>query len=514
MGKDGNNPSNRVGLFHVLCLAGFATLTLVVTTHHEMWIDELSHWSIALKSRSFADIFKNLEYESSPPLWHMILYGITRVTGDPVAMQTVHVLLAVIAMGIFLVWSPFSRLQKALFVFGYFPAFEYCVISRHYVLGELLLFGFLALFPWHGKRRFAAAIVLFLLAQTSLFGLIMALACAGAMMARHLMSQPSGLEAHRQLIVPLVFVGVGCIWSAIQIIPPPDSSLHPAWDFINPWHALQAGTTTWRSFFPIPLFQVEFWNTNVLDSSSSGFLRDLRSIPSLLLQDILSAGILLGSLIYFRRRPDAFVLFVIVTMSCLIFFYLKKLGFLRHHGHLYLAWIAALWVSWSPSTSKPPSRTNVALQGNRQIGIRQLVTFVLVAHVVAAVYASVMEYRFTFSAAGEVAQWIRAQGLEEDLLIGDQFSTSAVAALLERDLFQVEDESLHRFTVWRRRSPLSSRELVEITERMARAHDGRVLLVLKKMIPESDTARKVKKVAEFTETILPYERYYLYSPAK
>ncbi len=98
----------RVGLFHVLCLAGFAALGLVVTTHHELWSDELQHWSIALTSQSVADIFKNLEYESSPPLWHMILYVITRVTRDPAVMQIVHLVLAVIAVGIFLLWSPFS----------------------------------------------------------------------------------------------------------------------------------------------------------------------------------------------------------------------------------------------------------------------------------------------------------------------------------------------------------------------------------------------------------------------
>src|SRR5262249_20694346 len=154
----------------------------IVTAHHELWHDELQQWGIAVSSQTPWDVVRNLRYESTPALWHSLLYVITRFTHNPAAMQVFHLMLATAAAAVFLACAPFGRIYKTLFVLGYWPLFEYAVISRHYVLGELLFFTFLALHPWRGPRTIWSGAVLFLLAQTSFFGFLASFACTLTML--------------------------------------------------------------------------------------------------------------------------------------------------------------------------------------------------------------------------------------------------------------------------------------------------------------------------------------------
>src|SRR5262245_1150926 len=123
--------------WYVTTLLIFVGLASIVTAHHELWHDELQQWGIAVSSQTPWDVVRNLRYESTPALWHSLLYVITRFTHNPAAMQVFHVMLATAAAAVFLACAPFGRIYKTLFVLGYWPLFEYAVISRHYVLGEL-----------------------------------------------------------------------------------------------------------------------------------------------------------------------------------------------------------------------------------------------------------------------------------------------------------------------------------------------------------------------------------------
>ena len=77
----------------------------------------------------------------------------------------------------------FQGWLKAVFAFGYFP-YEYATISRNYGAGILLTFVFCALFAAQKRKRYLVlSTVLFLLMQTSVFGLLLALAFAAFMAA-------------------------------------------------------------------------------------------------------------------------------------------------------------------------------------------------------------------------------------------------------------------------------------------------------------------------------------------
>jgi hypothetical protein len=80
---------------------------------HAMWRDELQAFMVAAASNTPLDLFAKLKYEGHPGLWHLLLWVVTRFTTDPVAMQVLHL---VIALGVWvLVWrlSPFRPVGKA-----------------------------------------------------------------------------------------------------------------------------------------------------------------------------------------------------------------------------------------------------------------------------------------------------------------------------------------------------------------------------------------------------------------
>ena len=78
---------------------------------------------------------------SGHPIVYPFLTFISSFIYDkPLSLQLMQWSLAAICVFIFLSRAPFSKFQKLLFAFGYFPFWEYCLISRHYVVIQLLTF--------------------------------------------------------------------------------------------------------------------------------------------------------------------------------------------------------------------------------------------------------------------------------------------------------------------------------------------------------------------------------------
>ena len=124
----------------VLTLA-FMSVAFFGILNHEMWRDELQAWLIARDSSSISNLFYNVRYERHPALWHLCLYFLNLFTRSPIAMQLFQLVIASATVFLVAKFSPFTKFQKALFAFGYFPFYEYGIISRNYALGVLLVFS-------------------------------------------------------------------------------------------------------------------------------------------------------------------------------------------------------------------------------------------------------------------------------------------------------------------------------------------------------------------------------------
>lgn len=124
-----------IALAFVLYCAVVSGMTFL----HGMWLDELQHWCLARDGGSLAELFHNTRNEGHPPLWHLLLFGITRFTADPAWMQVLHTAIGVCTAAVVLWRAPFVWWWRVLIVFGYFFLFEYTVVARNYGLALLFM---------------------------------------------------------------------------------------------------------------------------------------------------------------------------------------------------------------------------------------------------------------------------------------------------------------------------------------------------------------------------------------
>src|SRR5262245_4021887 len=132
------SPAERLR-FAALVATVFLVLTVPRLLCHELWRDEVWVWLVAGESHSLADLFAALERSGKGYVFPLLCFLARQGSSSPRAMQLVHLVVAGAAAFAFARWAPLGRRERALFVLGYFPFFEYAVISRDYVVGVLLV---------------------------------------------------------------------------------------------------------------------------------------------------------------------------------------------------------------------------------------------------------------------------------------------------------------------------------------------------------------------------------------
>jgi len=152
----------------------FFTVGLLGISHHEMWRDELQTWLIARDSTSLFSLLENMSTEEHPALWYITVYLIEALTGNVFYMQLFSLLVSTATVFLALKYAPFNTLQKVLFSFSYFILFEYTIISRGYGIGILLMLIYCILYARRYKHPILISVVLFLLANTTIYGTIIA----------------------------------------------------------------------------------------------------------------------------------------------------------------------------------------------------------------------------------------------------------------------------------------------------------------------------------------------------
>src|SRR5262245_23080088 len=100
--------------------AAYFLVALVGMLNHEMWRDEFQAWLVARDSHSLSELVANNKYEGHPLLWYIVLYGLTAITTNPLALQWLNLAFGTAAVYLFCRYSNFSTLQKILFACGYY----------------------------------------------------------------------------------------------------------------------------------------------------------------------------------------------------------------------------------------------------------------------------------------------------------------------------------------------------------------------------------------------------------
>lgn len=380
-----------------------------------MWRDELQAWLIARDSATLSDLLRNLKYEGHPALWHLLLMLLKNISHSPEAMQFLHVAISTATVFVFVKYSPFTKIQKLLFSFGYYSFFEYSIISRNYGIGILLIFIFCTIYKSRYKHAFWIGVSLFLLSHVNVFGLIVVIAVSSAMIVDFFHSRNRYDTSSIIAGFSLIFLGITT--SILQIIPPPDSGYAPGWqldfDFLNFSKTIGALR---NAYLPVQNHILHFWNSNIFNDYNLQFASSL-----------LVVLIIAFSCVIFFRYFDILYIFLASSIGIGLFLYAKSLGSYRHGGYLFFVFLMSAWMYRSAGTGERTQPPPAA--GRRADGVfSAAVTALLLIHAVGGVNANLLDHRYVFSAARDAARCLASVSDDRTPIVG--YPDSAASAVL------------------------------------------------------------------------------------
>jgi hypothetical protein len=484
----------------------FLYISLSLVPYHEMWRDELQAWLLARDSISLGELLRNLKYEGHPGLWHFMLYFVSRLYETPVAMQYLHVFIATSTVFVILRWSPYSTLQKILLCFSYFFFYEYSLISRNYAIGVLLIFIICAFYPNRKTYPITIATIFFLLSHTSIFGLIFAICFFATICCEEIFIKGKNryrIRFSTSYLIAFIIVISGITTAIIQLVPPVDSGFAPTWRVYPSLGSIQSIYSSFLgSYFPIPVVKLEFWNSNIFLSKS--FLATVGFV------------FIIGTLYIFSKylltRPAAFIFYFLTSAACSLFFYTKLSGYLRHHGFLFIALVASLWI-YSYSEERSASLEIKKIKYIDKKNISSLITSLFAIHLVAAFIAVTLDVRNQFSGAKSTADFLRSESLINANVIGySAAASSAVAGYLpNKNFFYIEAKRYGTFVIWDSASVnvVNQHTLCETANKLS-LDGAQVILVINRGLEKNAEGACFEKIYDSDKAIVENERFFIY----
>ena len=520
MSADLRRPSAAIGdaaWFAPALTAAYALVLAFALFHHELWRDELQAWMFARDSTGPLDLFRNMEYEASPMLWHLLLMPVTRLTSSPAGMQVLHWAIASAAVFVVARYAPFGPLQKALFAFGYFPLYEYGVMSRNYALGLLCVVVACALLRQRYRRPLGLGVVLALMSHTSAHACIVAIGMLLALALDYRLNRRAlaedGAADVRKLHAGFAVAAVGILLAMLQMVPPDDvtlSTLDGTWRHsrfldLNPSGGNIPKLVPLVAFFPIDPRFVPVVGLNPMQ-------------PKAVYGLWMAVALLAAVVAFHRRRPVALFLFLCIAAGLLVFFYKLHYGSLRHHGFLLISLLVLVWGGRFLGTRPAGGPVRRTFDGRRIGSI--LLTGFLAMQAFGGLRAVATEVQRPFSLAERTAGYIRANGLESLPMIGfPDWSASAVVGHLppEKRIHYVQGNREGSFVIYDGaqigagpEGRIEASALMAQTRALAARNGGRVLMITAFELDLPPGERHVRPLVSFTGAIVEDEDFHLY----
>ncbi|MBD2297372.1 hypothetical protein [Nostoc sp. FACHB-190] len=501
-----NRISTLFSLYPWLSVVIFSILGLIGILNHAMWRDELNPWLIVRDSESFTDLIANIKYEGHPVLWYFSLAFLRRIADNPLIMQLFHLSITITAVLIFYLYSPFKNKHKLLFIFGYFPFYEYFLISRNYAFSLLFIFAFCAVFPSRKKTYLYLSSLIGLLANSSAYGLLVSLALSLTLLFEFCFDSEQRrkyFETSKKydLILSFLIVIFSLILSVYIITPPANSYLHGG---------LNNGWSTHLDIF------------NLLKSINRLLASYLLIIPKKRLLDLsicafISILIFTLYLIKFSKKPVVLFMYAVGNCILLAFTYLRFAGHHRHFGHFYLVFIAALWLEsyfqnslvLENKLSPTPRLFNLAQKWHYIV-----FTLILSAQLFGGVYGFARDLVIPFSASRETAHYIQQNKLNDEFIVASRDANmAALSGYLNRQLYYPERQMMGSFTLFKQgRQDVDQPEILRQIHALfqSQAVESRILLILNKELNINQDDLNIVPIKSFKRAWIDSERFYLY----
>lgn len=485
-----------------LITLAFVLLQLPVVARHELWRDEMAAWLTVRDSNGPLALLDGLAYGGHPALWYLLLDILHFVNGSPVIMQVASTAIAAAAVYVVARWSPLSWTNKLLFAGGYFVFYEYSVLARNYGIGMLLAFVACVLYPARRQRWWALSITIALLAQTNIFGTILALAFMGLLA----WDWRPGDDAN--LRVPSVPAAAGfglmmvAVLSAVALsMPPSDSGYATEWFFR--WDAGRfqtVGIAIRNGLLPLPAPVLGGWERNVVHLDS---FRPLANIGLALLT--LRVGL------HLITRPLALAFTALAACATIAFCYVKYAGLIRHHGYLFVILVMGLWLA----SHVPDGATAAKLRERipRFSALPRLsLSVLLLLHVIGNLSIVRTDWRAPFTTGKAVAAYLEANQLTGLPIVAhhDYAAASVLGYANIRSAYYPEGRRDGSFVIWdaARMAPVSFRDIFCAAWQRSAASGGPALLLTNHGLPTVPDGSAVP-LQQFTGAMVHDENFLL-----
>jgi hypothetical protein len=429
---------------------------IVAAVHHEPWRDEVVPLSIARELPSLGDLWRMLRHEGHPLLWYLCLrYGYFAF-GTTTVLPVASIVIATAAVIVFLVWAPLPLWLRILFVFGYFPLFEYSVVARGNGLAMLFLFGFCALHRYRAKHPVAVAALLALLANTTALGFVVAAAAGLMIVVDAVLAKPRGSLPRGLVPAGLVYLA-GLGHAVASNMPDP-------------------------SVLPLQLYHHDA--RTVLAALGQAVMGPVAHAGSQLWLPYPSLFVWLFFLVLLRR-PGLLALLAVSLVGFELMFILVYPPSPRHVGYVVLVLMATLWLG-HPWWGDAPMPAGIAARVDWWLRRLLVVPLVLALGFQAILgVASVLDdVTLDYSSSARLAALLAGDSrLEHAIVIGaPETLTQSLPYYRSNRIYLTEEETFRDWMMVQvpggRREDLSLGELLETATAMRARYDVPIVMVL------------------------------------
>lgn len=488
-------------LFFVLFVYAAAMIAGIFI--HEPWQDEAQAWLLANSVQHPGELLQYMKYEGTPILWHAVLWVIGIVGAPFYSIQILNALIMITA-GALIVYATRLPLFAKVGILASYPfLFEYGMISRSYGLMLLLM---VAVAVMHEKRLdhpLAYGVLLLALSQSTFFGLIVA-AFFAAMHFEAALRNSSSMNLS-WLVGPLqLLVTAGTV---VLLLPNADVALHLTdwyfgFDAERAYVVLQLVTAT---FFPLPPYQVGFWNGIVF------------TLPVILLG--VSAGLL--SLSSVVRSRFAAGMYLFAGGSMFLFLFLKGLQRVRFFAAIFVLFVMAVILLFNESRT----------QGKITLPTRVflMIAFVLCLQVIPAFTAIRFDAQYQFSPAAKIADYMEQHWKDGSRMLAYPQTAGLSTFAHARDgyrnpesFYALDMQEERTFAVWSQKyydngileqSEIARRALDQLRMRSSEVNvdsPGPYFLISEEELTDARLLQRFRLVEHYEESIVDTERLYVY----
>ena len=388
--------------YQLIIILIFIILSATLIFYHEPYRDEAQAWLIARDSQNIPDLLSKMRQEGTPPLWHLILYPLAQLDFPYYSMQIVSFIIILLAVIIFLKYSPFNWKIKAIFPFGYFVLYQLNVIARNYGIGLLLLFIIATLDRKKMDHKKTYLLAVILLGLTSLHGFVIAI-IFGAFFIYELIP-----KAKRKKFISIAVIIIAAIslmgvllvsfeYDKFPIISEYSKKIS-ARAVINDQTVITVAKPIINAFFPIQENQIHFIDNNILFSLLNN---------NFVFISLLGGAILILALFSIRKTKKHLARFVVCIIGLELIFWIILSGGMRHHWFIFALFIVEIWMFLNEknSTKNKKLKTTISLKKTNKYKalLSNIVLALLIIQVIASAIPANYEINYNFSNSKEVA---------------------------------------------------------------------------------------------------------------